>query len=357
MATVTKSIKAGGDYTTIASWHTASYGGTAADDCIGELYDQDYDEADVTLSDTTPISVILRAASGNAHDGTAWGGGARVQPATATPSAFLLDLASSKVTYLQDIIFDANSKNMSTAIVQVTAGTPTVQRCILHNVAMTGAAHNRALRLNSAGAKAHRNIIFDIQHTPTTNADHIYGIRAEAAASVIGNTVDNIVQNRNNATNDAYGIAFTDNASDTIKNNLVTSVTAVHGSSVKKCYDPAMSAVVNAAVATNMSDDTTGSSGLTSVTRSNQYTLLTAGSEDYHLKSGADAIDAATDLVTTPTGVNLDIDSYDVDGAGVTWDCGADEFVAAATGQVFHLTGDRANATITNPTLWRLNDI
>ena len=54
----------------------------------------------------------------------------------------------------------------------------------------------------------------------------------------------------------------------------------------------------------------------------------TGGSEDLHLKAGADAIDAGTDLGTTPTGVNYDIDGRDRDAEGDVWDIGADEYVA-----------------------------
>lgn len=51
---------------------------------------------------------------------------------------------------------------------------------------------------------------------------------------------------------------------------------------------------------------------------------------DHHLLSTAPAIDAGTDLVDTPTDVKYDIDNYDRDTAGVIWDMGADEYVAAA---------------------------
>jgi hypothetical protein len=84
----------------------------------------------------------------------------------------------------------------------------------------------------------------------------------------------------------------------------------------------------------NLSSDATadGTGSLTSKSASNQFVSTVGGSEDLHLKAGADAIDAGTDLGTTPTGVNFDIDNRDRDALGDTWDIGADEYVAIAGG-------------------------
>jgi hypothetical protein len=89
-------------------------------------------------------------------------------------------------------------------------------------------------------------------------------------------------------------------------------------------------AVGNATTVTNGSSDTTGSAGLQNLTAANLFTNITGGSEDLHLKTGATAIDAGTDLGTTPTNVQYDIDNRDRDAQGDTWDVGADEFVSGA---------------------------
>jgi len=58
------------------------------------------------------------------------------------------------------------------------------------------------------------------------------------------------------------------------------------------------------------------------------FTNTTGGSEDFHLVSGDTlAIDNGTDLGTTKS-VQFDIDNYDRDTTAVTWDIGADEYVA-----------------------------
>ena len=55
----------------------------------------------------------------------------------------------------------------------------------------------------------------------------------------------------------------------------------------------------------------------------NQFVNVGVGTEDFHLKEGADCIGFAADLGTT---ANFDIDNFDRDAEGVTWDCGADQF-------------------------------
>ena len=74
----------------------------------------------------------------------------------------------------------------------------------------------------------------------------------------------------------------------------------------------------------NASSDSTGSSGLQNLSSSNQFVNTTDGSEDLHLKSGADLIDAGTDLSSYFT------DDIDGDTRSGTWDIGADEYVSAA---------------------------
>ncbi len=79
----------------------------------------------------------------------------------------------------------------------------------------------------------------------------------------------------------------------------------------------------------NLSSDATaaGTGSLTGKYAGNQFVTITAGSEDLHLKSGADAINAGTDLSGSFT---YDVD-VDLRPAGVAWDIGADERDAGST--------------------------
>jgi hypothetical protein len=79
------------------------------------------------------------------------------------------------------------------------------------------------------------------------------------------------------------------------------------------------------------------------VVTADEYVSTVGGSEDLHLKAGADCIDAGTDLGTTPTGVNYDIDNRDRDAEGDTWDIGADEYVAIGGGLLLAIAAYHLN--------------
>jgi len=77
----------------------------------------------------------------------------------------------------------------------------------------------------------------------------------------------------------------------------------------------------------NCSEDATAA-GANSITTGSDTDFVNAGT-DMHLAAGAVQIDDGLDLVTTPSGVEIDIDGRDRDAEGDTWDMGADEYVAA----------------------------
>ena len=139
-------------------------------------------------------------------------------------------------------------------------------------------------------------------------------------------TVHNL---RRTQAGDCTGIEAGNAAKYNVQNCICTDVTAA---GTANCYVVGARATNN----NNLSSDTTasGTGSLTSKTATNQFVSIVGGSEDLHLKTGADAIDAGTDLGTTPTGVNIDIDGRDRDLEGDTWDIGADEFVSAASTQM-----------------------
>ena len=126
----------------------------------------------------------------------------------------------------------------------------------------------------------------------------------------------------------SHGTEFFDQTGTTIQNCAVTNT---GGTTSDTPVDYSVASPANATVDHNLASDTTasGTGSLDSKTSANQYVSTTDGSEDYHLKAGADAIDAGVDKGTTPSGVEIDIDNRDRDAQGDTWDMGADEFVAA----------------------------
>jgi hypothetical protein len=180
------------------------------------------------------------------------------------------------------------------------------------------------------GADFLRNIIYDIQNTRTTAADcdAVHTISGARTTNIIGNTVHNIINDNGSGPTTNFELNSSNNVNVALQNNIATDPVGT-SSGAKNCYEIPGNVVEDH----NLSSDGTaaGTGSLTTRTAANQFVSITGGSEDLHLKSGADAIDTAVDLGTSPTEINIDIDLRDVDAQGDTWDMGADEFVAAVT--------------------------
>lgn len=161
---------------------------------------------------------------------------------------------------------------------------------------------NLSSTTSSGKAYATNNIIYD--GTETT-----IGIKVRAD---FGRTIEadnNTVYNMG-----SHGFSTDTNGTSRAKNNLSFNN---GGSEYAGTWDT---------FTTNGSSDTTGTAGLQNLVST---TELVNPSVDMHLKSGAVSIDAGTDLVTTPAGVNIDIDNRNRDAMGDTWDLGADEYVVS----------------------------
>jgi hypothetical protein len=84
--------------------------------------------------------------------------------------------------------------------------------------------------------------------------------------------------------------------------------------------------------ANNISEDNTAPTGGTEQTGVSATNLYVTPGSDFKVKAGSPSIDAGVDNGTTPIGVNIDILGFDRDVGGGTWDIGAYEYVAVATG-------------------------
>lgn len=330
MATVTKSIgTASRDYSTITAWeadldNTTLY--DAGDVAVGECYDDAAfnEEVNVNGGGTVGLaSVQLTVAAGHRHDGTA-GTGARIVRTSAFNVLFQQSVTGS-ISWLE---LNGNGTNSSRCIGNGTDGAETfsVERCLLHGISsnhgsgqggIDGGTGNRQLT-------AINNIIWGIVNTDTGTVS-AYGIKALATSThhIANNTIHGVTNDGGSGT--AYGIDYANDADTTLRNNLVVD-TGGTTSGTKADFN---SAGTTATRSNNLSSDATapGTGSLTSKTAANQFVSTTSGSEDCHLKSGADAIDAGYDMGTTPTGVNLDINGRDRDAEGDTWDIGAHEYV------------------------------
>lgn len=342
MATVTQSIgTTSRTHSTITLWAAdldddPTY--DAGDDAIGECYDDSAFDEDENINGGATIglnSIKLSVASGERHDGTA-GTGARL-----TRSAFSLtniieyggmNVSTVTVEWLDFSRSGGNHVRFIHANGSVAAQTRTTQRCLAHDAVNTASSGAEGIsnQDNSLLYNILNNIVYDIEHN-ANQATTTKGIHFNASAqncTCYNNTVHNIGQLNGSATGDVWGIGFDDDAQESVKNNIVTD-TATAGSGTAQDYEH--SAPTNATVDHNLASDTSasGTGSLDSKAATDQFVSTTGGSEDLHLKSGADAIDVGVDLGTTPSGVEIDIDDRDRDAEGDTWDMGADEFVAA----------------------------
>lgn len=335
MVVVAQDIKAtGGDHATIASWIAAVGNSTdynAGDDADGKMFDEAYNEDDNTIVAGSPESlnsITLRAASGEEHDGTA-GTGARI--ATTSNSTDLLEQNSSDLPV--DIIgleFTSTGQAFA-AFFQATrnsAEIATIRRCIFYKGGSGGVSSGAVIRLNGSGATLHalNNFVFDVQEEGGTTYD-VHGMSMVSgttrATKFLNNTVHKITHD---GSGDCFGIFTGDDSSVDVKNCICTDN---GGTTSGSKGDFAESAPSNADYVTNLSSDTTAvGTDLDSKTSANQF-VSNSSPFNLHLVTGADAKDAGTDLGTTPTDVQFDIDNEDRDTLGDTWDVGADEFVAA----------------------------
>jgi hypothetical protein len=297
-------------------------------DALGECYnDAAFDES-VTIDGGLTVGLntfTLTAATGEQHDGTE-GTGVRIVNG-ATSSGITLSVSSvwdSNFITISDIEIDrngygiANNKRMVTAIDR-----SYLFRMILHGSLDTSNGTGVCVSGFQKFSSVANCIIYDLKST-AINDEKIFGInmgRVGFASYCYNNTVFDLNTTSTDAGCIIRGIT---NAAGSVSNNISMDCTAGGGTAED---------FSGTQTGNNLSSDSTasGTGSLTSKTAANQFVSTTAGSEDLHLKSGADAIGAGTDLGTTPDGVNIDIDGFDRNSIGVTWDIGADQFVTAVS--------------------------
>jgi hypothetical protein len=286
--------------------------------------DSAFDEA-VTINGGGTVGLTsrtLRAASGQEHDGTA-GTGVRI----VTSSAGITLAVAVAPTYISLLEIDKNGYSQQAVNFQSFSNTAftsfVIDRCIIHGIDTVSS--NNAIGINAGssqgGGRVTNNIVYDILADAATNRNAA-GINYITGRPfyIANNTVANIRATKEGAPgNDARGIAGGDDTNGHIKNNIVTSVSSTHGLVASDITTTGATTILS----NNATEDSTGD--ITGIVEADQFVSTTAGSEDYHLKAGSDAIDAGTDLGTTD-GVNIDIDGWDREGMG-EWDIGADEYI------------------------------
>jgi len=338
MAPRVRTIKAsGGQHATIQDWadnlDNASYY-DPGDDAIGEVYNETYAGATITLGDTIGLnSITLRAHTGEEHNGTEDGGGATI---LASGASDLLVLASAVPINIEYIHIDGNGQAITNLVDASGQNQGTIRGCLLHGVARGGNA--RLLYWNNANA-AEKNILdcffWDLT---TSSSGSAYGIYLNSSSTSVMNVMNCTVYKINaTGSGSSYGIVNFDVANKTYKNLVVVESDAGGSSGTQQDYYDSSIATATQDYVIDSDGTGSGTHTATQADPSTLFTSLTPGSVDLTIKdTNADSYQFSENLGTTPTGVNEDILKRDRDAQGDTWDCGASQTVPAAGGTTLH---------------------
>jgi hypothetical protein len=321
-------------YTSITNWEAGlddSDVYSSSDVAVGECHNDSVFAETVVINGGGTVglaSVKLSVHSGSRHTGTA-GTGARVIPSGSTTTR-IINIARDDVTveWLEISGESATSGSQVGVYISLDSDDIYINNNIIHDMAALGSAGSRVIGIDcKQGANRFilNNFIYAIISTSTVDAHAVIGIYATRLGSdleIYNNTVFDV----STLTSTANGIVT--NSDATVSNNIVLSCDSGGSGYNEDCFEQS----ANAASDYNLSDDTTawGSNSVTSsdgATAANTIDDTTSGSENLHLVSGSYALGAGTDLGTTPTGVEIDIDGRDRDAEGDTWDIGADQAV------------------------------
>tara|TARA_R100000808_G_C2140243_1_gene148056 strand:- start:127 stop:1272 length:1146 start_codon:yes stop_codon:yes gene_type:complete len=369
MATIVKSIGATGrDYTTVDAWEadldeSSIY--SAGDTAQGEMY------ADSTFEISSTIDIFnggtiglyhrtLTAAAGERHDGTA-NTGVRILCTNTGSNVTMIncnnavgdadsggtDQRGNQISYIE---FDANEKKIRQAV--QLSNYNGIQQCLIHGVRFTN-SYNITSAVNMVGKQTWvcNNILYDVFCDSGTGRNQwgVYGIYAD-------NNDWMVVTN-----NTIYGVKTDADQGGFARGGYASGIYMKNGGSLQRVYNNIVMDTLSENTTDeldfrtltsttytdrNYSSDTSapGATNYRSESAADTFVSTSAGSEDFHLKSGANAIGTGKDCGTRETVGGrpmpyplytwpVDIDGRDRDTEGDTWDIGADQYVAAASAQ------------------------
>lgn len=333
MADIIKTIgTASRDYSTITLWNAANGGGTSSDNITGQMYD---DSAFNEMFDIAfaALSTTLTVPSGERHDGTS-GTGVRDVPTVGGNEA-VADVGYSTVrnpTVLEWMEIDANGRDLR-CLEQGDCGEGWFRNLICcrsadydHGYSVISGPHGNPMHFLNC-------LIYDSKATFNAGTIHARGFFVtgpqNGTLNICNVTIHDV--HKDSALGEARCIDTVDDSDVQLRNVICTSPGG-SSSGTKRCYY--LTAPSNASHQYILSSDSSasGTGSLINKSAADLFVSSVRGSEDLHLKASADAIDAGTDLGTTPTGVNIDINGRDRDAEDDTWDIGAHEFVATGGG-------------------------
>jgi hypothetical protein len=295
---------------------------TSGDDIVGELHDDaDFTETNVVFNYNTNInSIKLTAYAADRHLGVIGASGKVVWKPTANNELINLSVDNITVSWIE---FDfTNATNYMGIDVTTAADNIYVTNNILHSMP------NQSFNLNPLRFQGHGYIMNNMIYNMVDAGDWAFGINLYGSSKAIGVYNNTIYKITNTGADEAAGIRTAD-SDHLLKNNLVMTVTG------GVCYWN--NGGVSSSSDYNLASDTTanstfGSNSVDSAVLANTFEEYgTATATDFlRLKTGSAAIGVSEDLVTTPTGVNIDLNGFDRNSVAVDWDAGCFQFTTAA---------------------------
>ena len=281
---------------------------------------------------TATVRPSIRAHEDSRHDGTA-GTGVVFNAKSSTSYTFATSSSTRAFSFeYLDFTTDFAGNFFTHLYLATNPTTPvtTARGCICRNIERTsGTGTTGAYGIYVRDTNDVFNCLtYDIEYNILSSGG-AWGVYLQLSGSedvrLINHTAHDQRVTHASATGDCHNYRIADQA-DTEYRNILGTDTSNDGSGLNRAYSDTS---ITAASADNLGCDDTSASGnnpLESITPSDQYVSTTAGSEDLHLKEGADCIDAGSDG-GSDNGQDYDLDHVQRTG---TWDIGADQYTVAA---------------------------
>ena len=352
MATVEKTIKTGGDYSTIAAWEedldeSSIY--SSGDTAVGLVSGDHEISTKITFNSGGTVGLVITRLSvpeADRHDGTA---GSGVTLTISTSNNYCFEATNPSGDDVRRVVewlewdYEDNNHGGDEWISVGSGGGSTIDRApvfshnLVHDVDC-GSNIGRIVQVGGWWSATHNNILYTVR---STSSAYCHGLQCnERISAVANNTVYDVATTGSGA--NARGLRINSELGYLRCFNNISVGTA--GTSAADWYGTWTGSTIGA---NNLSSDSTapGGDAVHGESAADLFVSTSGGSEDLHLKSGAAAIGAAADLggsvtvygnaigsSTTGTALNFDIDNYDREDAD-DWDIGADQYVAAASAQ------------------------
>ena len=336
-------------YSTIAGWdaeldETALY--SSGDTAQGEMYkDSDFEmSSDVTINGGSTVGLdtrTLTAAVGERHDGTA-DSGVRVLCTSTGGDLEVIEMdgsvgsAGGTGNQIQFLEVDCNEKKIRAGIrLHHYTG---AQNCLVHTARWTG-SYNETVGIKSYSKNTWvcNCIVYDIYgNNGSSNGWGTRGIciNNNDWEACVNNTVYGTKTNSSAGLTFAYGIEVKNGGSyQRVYNNIAMETSSDNGTATD--FVTQTSTTYTDA---NYSSDTSapGDTNYRSESAADTFVSTSAGSEDFHLKDGSNALRVGKDAGANETVVgrrmpyspydwDVDIDGRDRDSEADDWDIGADQ--------------------------------